>query len=225
MKFRQVFMLLVTLLGCCSVFSVAAAEFQQIQIKGPKNATEQYSGVVYGPIDNSDTLWRIAERYRQNKNLSIYQVMVAIYELNPDAFEGNNLNHLLDGATLQLPSERYIARIDVQGAKRKTEQDESSWKPTAKGPGKSLQNLKPPEKLASKTDLNDTQKELEQKLSAINLEQGRQFDEIRQQVAASIQSVELLIEENQKVFARLDAVNEDILELRNQGPGRCAAAD
>ena len=60
---------------------------QTTPLRGPKNATDQFSGAVYGPIDSQDTLWRIANRYRQNQNLTIYQVMVAIYELNPDAFE------------------------------------------------------------------------------------------------------------------------------------------
>ena len=82
---------------------------QNTPLRGPKDATNQYSGVVFGPIDANDTLWRVASRYRQNPNLSIYQVMVAIYELNPDAFEQNNLNLMVDGATLKLPSERYIA--------------------------------------------------------------------------------------------------------------------
>ncbi|MBN7828123.1 FimV/HubP family polar landmark protein, partial [Bowmanella dokdonensis] len=90
---------------------------QSIEIKGPKNATREYSGVVYGPITSDDTLWRIAQRYRQNKSLSIYQVMVAIYELNPNAFERQNLNLMVDGAMLRLPSEQYIARIDAALAK------------------------------------------------------------------------------------------------------------
>ena len=51
---------------------------QTTPLRGPKNATDQFSGAVYGPIDSQDTLWRIANRYRQNQNLTIYQVMVAI---------------------------------------------------------------------------------------------------------------------------------------------------
>ena len=95
------------------------AQEQRAQIKGPKDSTDQYSGTVYGPIDSNDTLWRIANRYRQNQNLSVYQVMVGIQELNPDAFENGNLNLLVNGAMLRLPSERYITRIDAELAQRR----------------------------------------------------------------------------------------------------------
>ena len=99
---------------------------QTTPLRGPKNATDQFSGAVYGPIDSQDTLWRIANRYRQNQNLTIYQVMVAIYELNPDAFEQQNLNLMVDGATLKLPSDRYIARIDPTKARLKAEAENRS---------------------------------------------------------------------------------------------------
>jgi pilus assembly protein FimV len=58
---------------CCSfAFSTLhAAEAQNVQVKGPKNNSTQFSGVTYGPINSSDTLWQIASRYRQNKDLYI----------------------------------------------------------------------------------------------------------------------------------------------------------
>ena len=39
--------------------------------------------------------------------------MQAIYELNPEAFEQQNINLLKDGSILKLPSERYIARVST----------------------------------------------------------------------------------------------------------------
>ena len=146
---------------------------QLIEIRGAKNSTEQYSGATYGPIDSDDTLWRIADRYRQNKNLSIYQVMVAIYELNKDAFATDNLNTLKNGAMLRLPSERYIARIDAQNAKIKSEQDDDAWSPESQ-PGQSLVNLKPPVKLVNRDDLAETKTEIESRLNRINEEQQAQ---------------------------------------------------
>lgn len=218
MKLSRVELLLIICISLASIVSASAAEFQQVEIKGPKNATEQYSGVTYGPIDSDDTLWRIANRYRQNRNLSLYQVMVAIYELNPDAFEDNNLNLIKNGYTLMLPSERYIARIDVKLATQKAQQDDASWQPKGNKdkPGSSLTNLKPPQKLVSKDDLSQSTQELEKKLGALDEEQTRQFQAIRQQFAESIEHIQSLLNDNQKLYANLDNVNQQIEDLQQQ---------
>ncbi|HWM28346.1 MAG TPA: FimV/HubP family polar landmark protein, partial [Woeseiaceae bacterium] len=40
-------------------------------------------------VQRGDTLWEIASRERPDSRLSMNQIMVAIYEANPEAFEGN----------------------------------------------------------------------------------------------------------------------------------------
>lgn len=189
------------------------------QLKGPKNATNQYSGTVYGPIDSQDTLWRIASRYRQNPELTVYQVMVAIYELNPDAFEQNNLNLLVDGAMLKLPSERYVARIDAEKAQQRAEADEQAWARMANQPGASLNNLKPPVPLVNQDDLTNTKSAIEDKITRLDSEQTRQFEELRNQFAASLNNVQALLDENRKLYDRVEQVNDDLKNLRGQVEG------
>lgn len=188
-------------------------------LKGPKNATSQYSGLEYGPIDSQDTLWRIAERYRQNDNLSVYQVMSAIYELNPNAFEQQNLNLLVDGSMLKLPSERYISRIDARQAQIRAESDERTFAELLNKPGSSVRNIKPPAPLVNQNDLSQTQSNIEQKITRLDQEQTRQFDELRMQFAASLENVEALLNENRKLYERVDEVNGELQELRNQVEG------
>ena len=188
-------------------------------LKGPKNATSQYSGLEYGPIDSQDTLWRIAERYRQNNNLSVYQVMSAIYELNPNAFEQQNLNLLVDGSILKLPSERYISRIDARQAQIRAENDERTFAELLNKPGSSVRNIKPPAPLVNQNDLSQTQSNIEQKITRLDQEQTRQFDELRMQFAASLENVEALLNENRKLYERVDEVNGELQELRNQVEG------
>lgn len=211
MNLRQVVFWLVASV-CVASTSLTLA--QQVQIKGPKNATEQFSGTTYGPITSSDTLWRIANRYRQNKNLSVYQVMQAIYELNPDAFEDQNFNHLKDGAILNLPSERYVARIDAGIAKQRAERDDANWNPATGSVIKPIVEEAPPEEIVSKDDLSETKEVLEQRLSALDQEQTRQFAAIRQQFADSINSVQSLLDDNQKLYERLSVVDDQIDGLR-----------
>ncbi|WP_102796789.1 FimV/HubP family polar landmark protein [Bowmanella denitrificans] len=205
------------MLCLASFFSLGlplASQAQSVAIKGPKNATREFSGVVYGPIESNDTLWRIAQRYRQNQSLSIYQVMVAIYELNPNAFEQQNLNLMVDGAMLRLPSEQYIARIDVELARQKAELDEQALKratTATPSPGASLNKAI---NSASADELAQTRQAIEAKLSNLDQENRQQFDSLRQQIAASIDSVQALLLENNQVLQRLDKVNEDIEALR-----------
>lgn len=189
---------------------------QTTPLRGPKNATDQFSGAVYGPIDSQDTLWRIANRYRQNQNLTIYQVMVAIYELNPDAFEQQNLNLMVDGATLKLPSDRYIARIDPTKARLKAEADDAAWARMEPRPGDSLNNLKPLVPLVNQDDLTQTKSELEQQLVQIDQSQARQFEELRNQFAASIDSVQALLDDNRKLYDRIEKINTDLESLRGR---------
>jgi pilus assembly protein FimV len=70
-------------------------------------ATRSAAGQV-GPTGSSDTLWSIAERVRPDNSLSIQQVMLALQDLNPDAFIGGNINRLKRGQVLRVPTTEPI---------------------------------------------------------------------------------------------------------------------
>ncbi|WP_284216005.1 FimV/HubP family polar landmark protein [Agaribacter marinus] len=213
--------ILVIMLTCIRPYSADA----QVQIQGPRNAEDVYSGVVYGPIDPTDTLWRIASRYKQDSNFSVYQTMLAIYELNPQAFENQNFNTMVNGAILQLPSDRYIARMSLQRAKAKAEADDrafgrpNSVQPTNDAGKIPSENLKPEIPLVNQEDLSNTQRQLQNQLNALNRQQNTQFGAIKDQVSSSIDSVQALLDENRRLYERLDQVNTDIADLRNKVEG------
>ncbi len=215
MKLHLKGLLLLTLL-MMALPSISIGQERETPLKGPKDATDKFSGVVYGPIDSKDTLWQIANRYRQNQNLSVYQVMVAIYELNPEAFEQNNLNLLIDGATLKLPAERYVARIDKEKARLRTEQDEAAFARMPSVPGNSVQNLKPAVPLVNQEDLSNTKSAIEEKITRLDAQQARQFDDLRQQFASSLESVRSILDDNRKLYERVEKVNDDLQNLRDQ---------
>jgi pilus assembly protein FimV len=198
---------------------VTAVHAQQVQLRGPKNLSPRVlqpvsqiaSETVYGPIVSSDTLWQIAQRYRQDKAQSIYQVMQAIYELNPEAFEQQNLNLLKNGSMLELPSERYIASVNTQQARERAESDSQNFQA-----GDATSNTKNQQEAANVEALNQTKELIEEKLGAIDEAQNRQFMAIRKQFAESISSVQTILDENKKLFERLGKVNTDIDEMRGQ---------
>ncbi|WP_371195858.1 FimV/HubP family polar landmark protein [Glaciecola sp. SC05] len=197
----------------------------QVQLQGPTNSPEAYSGVVYGPIDQNDTLWRIASRYKQDSQFSVYQTMLAIYELNPQAFENRNFNTMVNGATLQLPSDRYIARMDIQKARAKAEADDRAFgRPNSVQPEEVLNEVAtaaavPDVPLVNQEDLSQTKQELQRQLNSLNRQQNIQFDQVKEQVGASIASVQALIDENRRLYDRLDQVNQDISDLRSKVEG------
>ncbi|WP_372985285.1 FimV/HubP family polar landmark protein [Marinobacter sp.] len=67
-----------------------------------------YSADTFGPTGPSDTLWTIAQRVRPDNSMSMQQVMLAIQDLNPDAFIGGNINRLKRGEVLRVPTRDQI---------------------------------------------------------------------------------------------------------------------
>ena len=63
-----------------------------------------YQGNTFGPTGASDNLWSIASRIRPNNSVSMQQVMLAVQDLNPDAFIDGNINRLKRGQVLRVPS-------------------------------------------------------------------------------------------------------------------------
>ncbi|MDM5074448.1 MULTISPECIES: FimV/HubP family polar landmark protein [Aeromonas] len=82
----------------------------------------------YGPIRPTDTLWSLASKYRPSNKVSVYQTMVAIYEKNPRSFADGNINHILVGSRIQLPSAAEASVITDAQARQRFNSDNASWK-------------------------------------------------------------------------------------------------
>ena len=65
---------------------------------------------------STDTLSAIAMRVRPDNSVSMQQTMLAIQQLNPDAFAGGNINRLRSGEVLRIPSLAEIEAIDARQA-------------------------------------------------------------------------------------------------------------
>ncbi|MAJ54713.1 MAG: hypothetical protein CBC67_01740, partial [Gammaproteobacteria bacterium TMED107] len=66
--------------------------------------------------NSSSTLIRIARQIRPDESVSLQQTMIAIQALNPGAFADDNINRLLTGQILRLPTEQEIRSIDAAEA-------------------------------------------------------------------------------------------------------------
>jgi len=70
----------------------------------------------YGPVASGDTLWSIARANLPAGDVTMNQMMLAIVELNPNAFRDRNINQLLRGAELQLPDAEQVRALDAAAA-------------------------------------------------------------------------------------------------------------
>ncbi|WP_041712091.1 FimV/HubP family polar landmark protein [Pseudomonas sp. ATCC 13867] len=76
----------------------------------------------------NDTLWEIAARARPNNSVSVQQTMLAIQDLNPDAFLGGNINRLKSGQVLRLPDAEQIKSRSQPEAVVEVNQQHTAWR-------------------------------------------------------------------------------------------------
>lgn len=67
-------------------------------------------------VKPGDTLGAIAAR-NQPANVSLDQMLIALYRANPDAFQGNNINRLRAGRILSIPDQPTAAAVDRDEAR------------------------------------------------------------------------------------------------------------
>jgi len=81
---------------------------------------------TYGPVRRAETLWGIASRNRP-EGVTINQMMVAVFEANPEAF-GGNINLLREGATLRLPAGADFDSLTARAATDEVIRQDDAWK-------------------------------------------------------------------------------------------------
>lgn len=80
-------------------------------------ARREAAGGRYGPVASNETLWSIAKRVRPSPDIAMNKMLVAIYQSNRDAFDGN-INLLHRGAHLSVPPADEIRGISARVADR-----------------------------------------------------------------------------------------------------------
>ncbi len=96
---------------------------------GPSSssASSTGSGGSYGPVQSGDTLWQIASERVPNSEISVQQMMMMLLQLNPEAFQNNNINLLKRGAILRIPSEDDFYSYSEDQAQADVRAQNQSW--------------------------------------------------------------------------------------------------
>jgi len=82
---------------------------------------------TYGPIEKGETLSKIANQVKP-ADVSLEQMLVALYRQNQDAFSGKNMNRLKTGQILKVPSAEEVAAIEQKDAAREIHTQVADWK-------------------------------------------------------------------------------------------------
>lgn len=204
---------------------VVAGEFQRVQLRGETGSqrTAEISDVIFGPVSTNDTLWRIARDYRNSSEFaadrpaSLYPVMYGIYVLNPKAFKDNNVNQLLDNAMLELPSPDFVAEINLDMARAKIEGDEDA-----------VGYIDPTESPSESSNKNSTvvvstpkAKSTSVALNTVTLTSNELqiLNELKNQYAMSLETIQVLLDENELLSEQLQHVSQQLTSLSNRVDG------
>lgn len=144
MKFRTSYLvgLMATVLAVSSTAyfidpAVAAdtPKVKPLKIMGPDGQIRQVNQ-QYGPTTSKDTFWSIAQKVRPDASVSVYQVMAALFEANPHAFNSDNYNSLERGMILLIPSKEVMLAIPNSVAIARAERDDKLARAGVKSPAK-----------------------------------------------------------------------------------------
>ena len=177
----------------------------------PIDATTMSKSVVseYGPTGSSDTLWKIAEKVTGNKDISVEQMMMALYEANPDAFFKPNVNALEAGVTLKVPEDDVVMKLSQRQAKKDFYKQVEAWR--GRVTTASVAD-------SQTADASETNNQLQLKAPTTAEINDRvmvtpSVNESRQDATES--ASESLVQENQDLKNRLNQVEQQLANLQN----------
>lgn len=192
-----------------------------IQLKGP-GAMEISEQAKYGPITRADTLWSIAKEHRPSSGLSIYKTMAAIQTLNPSAFLNNDINRMIDGSILLLPSADQIKNADATALFQKLNKPVKKAAPSvtaASTPPVVASTKKAPAKKAVAAD-PDTIKATASAdayaapATADVMPQGTKLSELQNELTAANEQLLLSSETNRRLKLQLAAIRAELEALK-----------
>ena len=98
--------------GMAPAATTASAYQEPVAKEQPKPAAPVAKAKPKKPatykVRANDTLWEVAIRTRENRRITPQQAMLAIQDLNPDAFINGNINRLKKNQVLRVPSKEQM---------------------------------------------------------------------------------------------------------------------
>ncbi len=202
-----------------AIISMPTVHAETLPITGPDGQIrlEEPALNTYGPIRSTDTLWRIANQVRPDNSVSIYQVMQALFDANPQAFSSDNFNSLERGFTLRIPSKEVMANYPAAQAKASAERHDNQWPgattpPVVSAPKSTVSSpaTNSAEVTKLRADNQRLQRELKQKTDALAKLQG-----LRVEVDASGDELAEMAHNNTLLQRQMEQLSNELSMLQN----------
>ncbi|MBP6107614.1 MAG: FimV/HubP family polar landmark protein [Steroidobacteraceae bacterium] len=115
-----------------SAAPVADATSEAVRSPGPASSTVPAAAPAIEPgstyrVRNHDTLWEIASAANPGPRANINRAMVAIFQDNPQAFDGN-INVLRSGSLLRIPDASQISSVSASEASAEVARQYDAWR-------------------------------------------------------------------------------------------------
>ena len=92
----------------------------------PRSVVVESAETYYGPVQLGETLWNVAGRFRPS-GITMNQMVVAIYQANSQAFDGN-MNVLLQDVLLRIPEVTEVLQRTASAATQEAVRQTEEWK-------------------------------------------------------------------------------------------------
>ncbi|EME0893416.1 AAA family ATPase [Vibrio parahaemolyticus] len=89
---------------------------EEIERALPTPPENTHPSRFFGPTGENQTLWSIASELRPSRNVSVQQTLLAIYRINPQAFDNQNIHELIPGSRLRVPSLEQVRSATTEQA-------------------------------------------------------------------------------------------------------------
>lgn len=176
----------------------------------------------YGPTQRSDTAWAVANQVRPDPAITVQQAMLALLEANPEAFHGRNVNTLLAGYVLRVPTRDVMAAIPAPDAEREVHRQYEQWRQARLGAPVRLEASAP----AAAKPSGEAAAAAEQ-LSRLRLAApsnsaaeapgaggGQNIEKLRNDLAIALESADAARRENEELRSRLSALEGQINSMQ-----------
>jgi FimV-like protein len=205
-----------------------------VELVGPDEVVGEPEQQTYGPVRSNDTLWAIASLNRPSRSISVYQMMFAILNKNPQAFNNGNINSIINGSYLSLPTLEEAQAVSHQAAVRALAPKKTTKvlvnKPAAQTttattatPVATPKAVTPAGPMADAGALEKTQKDLdslrdrlETRIDELEQLKRQEFDVLKQQMDESSQQMVGLAEVNHRMKMRIQELSDELATIREE---------
>lgn len=81
----------------------------------------------YGITKRGDSAWKVAEKLRPSQQISVYQIMMALQQSNPNAFVNGNIHRLKQGQVLRIDDPSLLTAMSKEQAAQQYQAQTQAW--------------------------------------------------------------------------------------------------